>query len=397
MKIIFTIPSLYGGGAERVLKYLVENIDAKEKILLTLESGQKYDIKQSIEYIKLTNIDGRSSSLKKSIFFLIQYIKFIRFIKSEKPDVIISFLERTNIITILTPTKAKKIVSIRSFISKKFKDTGLKGSIVKFFYKRLFKLVKYFVVPTYEIKGDLINSFEINENKIKVIYNPIDLKTIDLLKKESLSDSEKEIFLNNEILINIGNLTHPKGQWHLIKVFSKIKTRNIKLLILGEGNYHDFLVEMAKKNSLKIYDYKLNDVLNDSYNIYFLGFQTNPYKYLYNSKLFLFSSLREGFPNALIEAMACNLPICSSDCQSGPKEILDYGKYGILLPVFSGNKNIIQKFNDIEVLWIEQINKLLNDKEKLKELEELSIQRVKDFELKNIILEWDNYLKGLNK
>jgi hypothetical protein len=65
MKILFTIPSMYGGGAERVLKYILENINIKNKVLCTLEEGQKYEISKDIKYIKLTKIDGRSSSIKK--------------------------------------------------------------------------------------------------------------------------------------------------------------------------------------------------------------------------------------------------------------------------------------------------------------------------------------------
>lgn len=395
MKIIFTIPSLYGGGAERVMKYLVENINANEKILCTLESGQKYSLDKKIKYKRLTNIDGRSSLVKKLSFFLLQYFKFVFFIYKEKPDMIISFLERSNIITILTPTKAKKVISIRSFISKKFYDTGLKGKLVKFSYKLLFKKVDNFVVPTKEIKNDLIESFNIKKHKIDVIYNPIDLNNIDLLKKEKLDKEHSDLFMNSNILINVGNLTHPKGQWHLIKVFAELKKTNkkIKLIIIGEGNYLEFLVSVASNLKLKIYNYKTSKLMNDSYDIYFLGFQSNPYKFLYNSDLFIFSSLREGFPNAVIEAMACDLPIVSANCQSGPKEILDEGKYGLLLPEFSGLKNR-KDLDDIELLWVKEIDIFL--KENLTSYKKLSLKRVVDFNLKKIMKIWEYYIKGLN-
>jgi len=393
MKIIFTIPSMYGGGAERVIKYIIENIQVDTKILCTLEDGQKYNISNDIRYVKLTKIDGRSGAFKKIIYFLFQYIKFNIFIKKEQPNIILSFLERSNIITMLSFTKAKKVISIRSFISKKFDDTGIKGKLVKFVYKNIFQKVEYFVVPTIELKDDLVKSFSIDDSKITVINNPIDLKKIDLLKKEDLESKYKDLFVNNKIIINVGNLTHPKGQWHLIKVFSKLKDKmnGYKLVIIGEGNDLVFLIEFSKKLGLNPFNYQ-NDELNNTYDLYFLGFQENPYKFLYKSKLFIFSSLREGFPNALIEAMACELPVISANCQSGPKEILNHGEFGILLPEFSGNKDEIE-IDEIEKQWIDKI--LTLDNQQLRELKLLSIKRVDKYDIDKIINKWNSYFKLL--
>ena len=137
-----------------------------------------------------------------------------------------------------------------------------------------------------------------------------------------------------------GRLVDQKGQWHLIRAFSRVinKMPDAKLLILGQGGNKDYLESLIK-------DYKLED------SIKLLGYKSNPYIYMVRSDIFAFSSVYEGLGNILVECMACGLPVVSADYKYGAKELLapdmdlkteihevTYGEYGILVPEMDDKK-----------------------------------------------------------
>jgi glycosyltransferase involved in cell wall biosynthesis len=158
----------------------------------------------------------------------------------------------------------------------------------------------------------------------------------------------------------------------LIKAFNEIKKefKNATLLILGQGE---------KEKELKV----LVKELNIENSVKFLGFKDNPYKYLYNSDLFVLSSLWEGLPGALIEALACEVPVVSTNCKSGPKEILDNGKIGELV-----------KIKDVSSLSNAML-KVLRDKDLQSKYKELGLKKVKEFDKDKIIKEYEEFLNSI--
>ncbi len=196
--------------------------------------------------------------------------------------------------------------------------------------------------------------------------------------------------------------------WYLLRVFKALKEKHkdLKLVILGEGDLKDYLVGLSEGLGLKTYVWD-TDELSESFDVYFLGFQKNPFKFIARSKLFVFPSLWEGFPNALVEAMACGVPVISSDCKSGPREILapntdfnhqtqkpEFAEYGVLMPVFEIKyKTAKEPLEEREIMWVETIDKLLEDEILRKNYSEKAKQRAEDFTIEKVVQEWKEVLK----
>lgn len=372
-KIIFLIPTLSIGGGERVVSELSLNLpESIDKIIVLFKKEISYSYKGKIVSLDIS-ISSKNSFLKIYYYFL-GLLRFRKIVKVEKPDYVISFGHIANIINILSGSRS--LVRVDNFYSSSCYGFG--GNIYKFLIKFLFNKANIIVNVSKESAQDLIKNFGVKKEKIKVIYNPLNVKEIEKLAKEPLEKKYQEIF-KNPVIINMGRLNRQKGQRHLIEAFKNIKSeiKDIKLVILGKGELEDSLKDLCEKLGLK------DDV-------YFLGWQNNPFKFLSKSKLFILSSLWEGLPYVLLEAMACRLPIVSFDCKSGPREILapnadfsyqaeniEYAEYGIL--VEKENKELLSQ----------AAIKLLLDENLLKKYKAKSKERALDFDIKKIIKEWE--------
>ncbi|MEM2507578.1 MAG: glycosyltransferase, partial [Nitrososphaeria archaeon] len=209
------------------------------------------------------------------------------------------------------------------------------------------------------------------------------------------------------ILITVGRLTKQKGQWYLLRIFKELKKEfpELKLLILGEGELKEYLTGLSKDLGLKTYVWD-KDQLSENFDVYFLGFQKNPFKFIARSKLFVFPSLWEGFGNVLIESMACGTAVVSADCRSGPREILapntdfeyqtkepEYAEYGILMPTFKFEfKNANEPLDEIEMVWVKVIDDLLKREELRKRYAAKAVERAKHFDINLISNQWSQIL-----
>ena len=392
--VAILIPHLRDGGAER----LVSNLSFS----LSEEKYEKYivlfDVRE-IDYPYQGNlINLNTKAINNTLGKVYNVIKRIYRLKKVKKkyniQITLSFLETANIINIFAQAEDKVIISIRNFKSKSLK--GFYGKLYKFIMKLFYNnRVDKIIAVSEEVKKDLIINFGIKKDKIKVIYNFYDLEKIQNLAKEEIEEKYKRIF-NNPVIINVGRLTKQKGQWHLIRAFKKVKEKitNIRLVILGQGELDGYLKKIVEE-------------LNLNKDVYFLGFLKNPFKFISKSTMFVFPSLFEGFPNALVEAMACGIPVISSDCKSGPREILapktdlkietvtiEYAKYGILIPVCDDNYyNARFPLTTEEMVLAKSIIDLHSSKELLKNYAYKAKERVKDFDKDKIILQYENILR----
>ena len=246
------------------------------------------------------------------------------------------------------------------------------------------------------VKEDFIKRYKINNKKIEVIYNMIDLNKVE---QDLKTDHKKEEIKKSKdkILINIGRLVEQKGQWHLIRVFKEIIKiyPNIKLVILGRGELEGYLREL-------IDFYNLKD------KVLLLGFKENPYKYLKNSDIYISTSLYEGMSNTILEAMACGLPIIATDCKSGTREILapqtnykktamnvEEAEYGILVPNLNYKFYKEEKLDEEEEKLKDAIITLLKDNKKHNNYKVQSKMRAKNFDSEIIKQKWKNIIEKI--
>ena len=393
VKLYFLINSLAGGGAEKVAIRLSEHLPMSAFILL--ERDVKYKTDKPIFF--LSNHSSKTSPIIKTLSIPTYVYRLSRFL--EKTSLVVSFLERANFVNIISKLSKKHRAIISVHMDQQKGHVGLR-KLNKLLVRILYPKADLIIAVSHGVKHSLIN-LGIKEEKIKVIYNPYPIDEIRELAKEPLGSYE-EIF-KEPVLITAGRLTRPKGQWYLIRVFKALKEKHkdLKLVILGEGELKEYLVKLSEELGLKTYVWD-RDKLSESFDVYFLGFQKNPFKFIARSKLFVFSSLWEGFPNALVESMACSVCVVSSDCRSGPREILapntdfnyqtqkpEFAEYGVLMPVFEVKyKTANEPLEEKEMMWVKTIDKLLEDKSVRKNYSEKAKQRAEDFRIEKIVEKW---------
>lgn len=370
IKILFVVPMLTGGGVERALSTLLSHLNTK-KFDMFLLFGRKKGVYLDTRLQQIPTFHLQSKG--EGLFALPKEIWTIaNIIRREKPRIVFSFLTRANLIVILATklsrVKTSVIVSERSTLSKVLKARhGVRSFIQRCGVKVLYRYANYITTVSAGVKDDLIKNFGVTADKVITIHNPIDLEQISRLSSEEV---DHPWFLNKTpLIITVGQLIPEKGHVYLLKAFVRVRrVIPCKLVILGKGTEKEYLEELAK--ALGVWD-----------DVAFLGFQKNPFKYVARANVFVLSSFFEGFPNSLVEAMACGTPVIATRCSSGPEEIITDNLNGILVPVAD------------EKTLADAILEILKDNELRERLSRQGKKRAKDFELEKKIKEYEEILE----
>ncbi|MBI3378784.1 MAG: glycosyltransferase [Nitrospirae bacterium] len=371
-KILFVIPTLSGGGSERVMVHLIRNIDRSKfnPCLVLFEKKGQYleDLPSNIQIFEL-----KKGGYKYGFQWLILF-KLRKLIEKQKPDIILSFMWYTNLIALIARSlsKSKCRIAVSERYGLLISHEGwlielLRRQVIRFFYPK----ANLIIVNAKEMGIQLRKMLNISENKIAVIYNPVDLKKINQL---CIKDAHHLWYKEQiPIITAVGRLTLQKGFTYLLKAVRILLLSEgiqCRLVILGRGPEQERLEKLAVE-------------LGINTNVEFFGFQTNPYKYLARSTVFVLSSLYEGFPNVLLEAMALGIPSVATRCPTGPDEIITEGVDGILVP--SADEKAIA----------DAIKKLLLDDDLRKRLSEAGKRRIQDFAVEKIVKQYEDAIESV--
>lgn len=377
--ILFLIEHLKGGGAERVVCEISAELEAKHNVCIAyfMDLGTSY--RHCKELIDI-GVPGSKSKFKK-IGNLIKRVWIVRRIKKEREiDVAISFMNNANLVNVLSGG-ACNICSIRTVLSsvvKKKIDSFVEGWSLK----RADKIV---ALSNY-VRQDLIDKFGLDGEKIVTIYNPV-YRNIATLNKIQKGFEKKE----GLCFITAGRLVTAKGQWHLIKAFYEYhKAYGGRLIILGEGRLEKKLKELTSYLDLEDH-------------VDFKGFVKDPSSEFEKADVFVMTSLWEGFGNAIIEAMAFGLPVVSSDCPGGPREILApnnpdrndlSAEYGVLTKAYPQEEDIVlsSDLTDAEASLLDAMKKI-SEPDIRADYKKQALKRAEDFSIDKITAEWDALLK----
>ena len=360
-KLFLIIPSLHRGGAERVVSILANHLDRNifDTTLVLLEKRGSY-LKDLYEDIKI--IDLQQKRVSSSI------LPLVKLINKQKPDLVFSTLGHLNLslmfLKIFLPKETKFIAreaSIPSILNKGEKYPKLFNLL----YKKLYPKFDKIICQSNYMLNDLNQNFSIDKSKMVVINNPIDFEKIE----QNLLNEKVEDLLphNKKNIIAVGSLEAVKGYEQLIEAFVYIKRKDIMLSIIGEGSKKEELEKM-------ILDFGLND------RVKLLGFKDNPYQYMKQAKLLVLTSQFEGFPNTVLEAMACGVPVVAYKCPGGIEEIILEDKNGWFV-----------KYGDIYGL-AKAIEKHIEHKLDIRQVKKSVYDR---YNLKYIIKKYENLLVGL--
>lgn len=315
MKYLLVIDHIATGGAERILidfyHYLIKHGHTVNIFVLSGNKKQSEWVKD-IDVIYGSNTD-EDNIFKKAIQQISLFFKLKNIIVKEKPDVIFSFLEKSNLLTISVPSKAKKIVSVHNVLSIQY--TKIKSDNIR---NITYKMIRWaynkcpnVIAVSEQVKYDLIMSFGINGKNIQVVNNYVDKEDLQIKAKQEVNDF---VFrTDKKYIMNIGRFSDQKAQWKLIKAFSVYLSQsngnNVELVLMGHGDYKSELQSLSVKLGIKD-------------KVHILPFKTNPYKYMAKADLFVLSSIFEGFPIVLAEASSLRVPFVGTD-KAIPEEMFD--------------------------------------------------------------------------
>uniref|UniRef100_A0A7C3SK42 Glycosyltransferase n=1 Tax=Desulfobacca acetoxidans TaxID=60893 RepID=A0A7C3SK42_9BACT len=361
-KIIFIIPHLLGGGAEKSLLTLINNLDRSKfqplLVYFTETAAPGAFLAKDVKAVCLHKVNRYSAPRL--------ILSLAALIKREKPSLLVPFMPYAGFLTSmarrLAGTRTPLIISHRSNLSAELQHETF-PFLKAYLARQLYPQATSIHCLSQGIGYDLMNNFKISPEKIKVIYNLFDLKEITAKAKQKVEHSwfKQDV----PILLACGRLTRQKNYPQMLRAVRRVMDQSpVRLMILGEGEDRRYLEEYTAHLALPS-------------SVAFLGFQANPFAFMARATALVLSSSYEGFGRVIVEAMACGLPVISTRCPYGPEEIITPGVNGLLVPV------------DDDAALADAILSVLKDEAWRQRLAQGGLARARDFAVENLMPQYE--------
>jgi len=374
IRVLFIADSLYPvGGVERVLGSMLRYLDRSIVSSMMLVLGPHHNLGQELPSHVPVRYLGKKHA-RNAIRNLVHIIK------TTEPDIIYSAKTHVNVVAVLANQLAGRLSCIipseRSHLSAQLRNQPPPQK-----WKRLFTLLlarglyrrtadKVVFVSKGAFQDGRIR-LRLPDDKAIVIYNPIVDNALFDMSKEAVEHPWFAREREEPTILAVGRLTREKGFSYLLKAFCQARnTIPARLVVIGEGEERQQLTNLA-------------ETLEIEGDVAFLEFQSNPYRFMARADLFALSSLWEGLPTVLVEAMACGVPVVSTQCPSGPEEIVTDGVDGLLVPPA-----------DPEAL-AEAIIEVLANPEMARKMALAGKQRAEDFRAENIVRQYERLFESV--
>lgn len=312
------LPSLEGGGAERAMVTLANGFASRgQRVDLVLASAQGPYLAEVTADVRVVDLGTRG--------VVASLPGLVRYLRRERPYAMLSALNHANVIAVvarlLARTNTRLVISERSDVSRPLTQIkSLRARCVVPLMKWSYRRSDAITAVSSGVADDLARTIGLSRNRIEVIYNPV--VTASMLVQANAPVDHPWVRVGQPpLVLAAGRLTPQKDFPTLIQAFAKVRMqRECRLVILGEGELRESLQALIHRLGL-------------DESVQMPGFSENPFAWMRRASVFVLSSAWEGLPNVLIQAMACGTRVVSTDCPSGPQEILEGGRWGPLVSV----------------------------------------------------------------
>jgi N-acetylgalactosamine-N,N'-diacetylbacillosaminyl-diphospho-undecaprenol 4-alpha-N-acetylgalactosaminyltransferase len=317
VKVGILINSMMGGGAEKVVATLFPEFqkEIRDISLLCLEENDHYRV-PGVTPVYLSHQTGARESGPTKLLSLFGFaLRLKKWVRENGVDLVQSNIYRSNYVNVLSRMLGSphRVQIVNHGIPGQYRDEGLSGKVNLWLIRRLYPRADLVICPSQGMIEEFVE-LGVPREKLRLIPNPVDLEDIRIKAQQELDETGFQFADDKRYIIGIGRLHPVKRMDDLVWAFYELQKNDedVRLIILGDGDEADALTALLMQLAI-------------GKKVHLAGQVENPYNYLAQSDVLVSASAFEGFSNVIVEALATGTPVISTDCESGPREILAPG------------------------------------------------------------------------